>query len=195
MTVLDEQIWRAGTSTVTCVHVVPEHLVPTLWDIYITAFDQLRPMAAARQVLWREEFEQEMADPRVWKYLAFGADELPVGMATLTADLQTIPWISPQFYAERYPVEHARNALFYVPFVCTDPRRARAGAMWLLVQAFIERVAAAEGVVGYDVCAYNNEVVHFADRMDAWNRRLGAHDVMNLDSQNYYVAEYGQGVQ
>lgn len=195
MTALLPDVWVGAGVTVRCLDRVPAELIPPLWEIYLAAFEGLRTRAAARQVLWSEEFVTEMEDSRVWKYVAFDAQEEPVGLATMTADLATVPWISPDFYATRHPREAARNALYYVPFVCTDPRRARSGVYAVIFEAFVSRVAADHGVLAYDICTFNNESMGFGPRMADWQRRFGATSVEHVDSQNYYVAEYGQGVQ
>ena len=46
-----------------------------------------------------------MLDPRVHKYIAWDDDGVAVGMSTLTRHLETVPWISPDFFAYHFP-EH-----------------------------------------------------------------------------------------
>ena len=195
MTSVLPDVWTGAGVTVRCYDQLPDGMIAPLWEIYLAAFEGLRTRAAARQVLWAEEFRTEMEDPRVWKYVAF--DELgdPVGLATMTNQLDTVPWISPEFYAARHPQEAARDALYYIPFVCTDPSRARSGFYTMIFTAFVSRVAAVSGVIAYDICTFNNQSIGFAARMADWQLRFGARSVEQIDSQNYYVAEYGQGAQ
>jgi hypothetical protein len=195
LTALLPDVWTGAGVTVRCFDELPADLVHPLWEIYLAAFEGLRTRAAARQVLWPEEFAAEMADPRVWKYVALDRDHFPVGLGTVTADLRTVPWISPEFYAARYPEAAARNALYFVPFVCTDPRRARTGVYAVMFKALVSRAAADGGVLAYDVCNFNDQTIAFGQRMADWQRRLGATTVDQVDSQNYYVAEYSGGVQ
>ena len=51
--------------------VLPASLQDEAWRLYRDAFDCLRTAAVQRHVLYREEFDAVMNDPRVIKYLGF----------------------------------------------------------------------------------------------------------------------------
>ncbi|MGZ4524317.1 MAG: hypothetical protein ACXVXO_13025, partial [Mycobacteriaceae bacterium] len=67
------------------------------YDLYLAAFGPMRTRAAARNVLHQDEFFAEMNDTRVSKYVAWDADGRAVGLTTLTNDLHSVPWISPEY--------------------------------------------------------------------------------------------------
>lgn len=182
--------WRRGSLEVRTYDRVGPPLSDQLWPIYATAFEPLRTQAAARHVLTRSEFDAELDDPRITVYVATD-DDRPLGLATLTNDLDAVPWISPDYYRSRYPEEAARQAIYYIPFACTDTSRARPGVFWLLTQAFCAPAVETAGVLAYDICASNNASLDFARKMEVWYRRLGARHVEHVDSQHYYAAHYG----
>ncbi len=63
-------------------------------QLYRSAFEPLLTLTAVRQVLTEDEFEAQMTDERVDKLVAWDGDE-PIGMMTVTRELETVPWISP----------------------------------------------------------------------------------------------------
>jgi hypothetical protein len=107
---------RAGRQQVTVLTVLDEPTARMFWELYVTAFGPLRTRAAQRQVLHEDEFYEEMNDPRVWKYVVYDSSGQPVGLSTLTKHLDAITWISPEYYAARYPQHYARQAVYYLGF-------------------------------------------------------------------------------
>lgn len=157
------------------------------WGLYERAFGPLRTKAAARHVLTRAEFVSEMTDPRVEKHVARDADGSALGLTTLTSDLSTVPWISPEYFAARFPEHAARGAIYYLGFTVVDVA-VRGGTVFSdMIRSCMTEAVAAGGVCGYDVCAYNDEVL----RMDAmFTRTMAGHFPIThhrLDHQTYYA--------
>lgn len=157
--------------------------------LYVATFSPLAVRAAARQVLHREEFVAEMRDPRVLKYVARDADGRAVGLSTLTRDLETVPWISPDYFAARYPEHTVRDAVFYLGFTLVAPHHQRAGVFQVMIEEMIARVLAERGVCGWDICAYNEEVLGFSTSIAALIRRHADVTVGPVDAQTYFAAE------
>jgi hypothetical protein len=170
-------------------HISDAH-VENFYRLYAAAFTPVQTRAAARHMLSAEEFAEEMADKRVDKYVVWNDAGEPVAMTTFTADLTAVPWISPQFYAFRYPDESARGALFYMGYSLVDRERAEAGAFPAMIQELVNRVAAVKGVCVFDVCAYNDGrgVGRMWDRLTS--RGVGQVEV--LDTQTYYAASFAE---
>ncbi|MEZ5090899.1 MAG: hypothetical protein R2719_15045 [Micropruina sp.] len=112
--------WDFGSFTVTCSRSSRADLVSTLWPVYEESFGPLRVLAAARHVLTQDEFAEELDDPRIWKYIALDREGRPAGLATLADDLSALPWISPEYYAHKYPEETSRRAAFYNGLTSSD---------------------------------------------------------------------------
>lgn len=172
--------------TITVEHTIETDQVEIFYDLYRAAFGPLRTKAVARQVLTHEEFVLEMGDTRVWKYVAWDDQDRPLALSTLTRDLDTVPWISPEYFAARYPEHAARNAVYYIGFVLT--RRERGGHLVLqrLFAAMSEQLAADRAVCGYDICLFNNETMRFAHQIETLARRLAGASTELVDTQTYY---------
>jgi hypothetical protein len=160
------------------------------WKLYLAAFEPLRTRAAARHVLHREEFDEEMADPRVLKLLAH--DELgePVGLTTLATDLAAVPWVSPEFFATRYPEHAARKAVWYIGFTLAHPGRRSTRTFMDMIDALVAHLAANRVVCAYDVSRFNDDSLRFADNLRRHLERTQDVTVETVDQQTYYATTF-----
>lgn len=169
--------------------VLDETVAASFHGLYLAAFGPLRTRAVARQVLHDEEFFAEMRDPRVEKHVAW-AGTLPVVLTTLTRHLETVPWVSPEYFTARYPDQAARGAIYYLGFTLVHDSH-RGGRLWLdLLRSLVPRMVAERAVCAYDVCAYNNETVGFASNVEAMLHSAAEVMVERLDVQSYYCADF-----
>lgn len=158
------------------------------YELYLDAFGPLRTRAAARQVLHRDEFFTEMGDERVWKYVAWNEDGEAIGLSTLTQALETVPWISPDYFRHRFPDHAARDAIYYLGFVLAHPNTERRRVFEEMLLAWRERLIADRAICAWDMCAYNRDI-GFGDRIENLLRPYDV-EVVGLDSQTYYATQY-----
>lgn len=161
------------------------------YELYERAFASLRTRAAGRQVLHRHEFMEEMTDPRIWKYTVVDATERTLALGTLTRHLETVPWISPEYYQARYPEAAARNALYYFGFILADPSSKAPRAWWEIMEACIERVSADNGVGGMDICSFNLNKLRLHEQVGEAAQRIANGRISTLDEQTYFMVEFG----
>ena len=162
----------------------------SLYELYRRAFDPLRPRAAARQVLSEQEFKAQMADGRIDKYLAWEDETAPVGVVTLTRELEAIPWISPEYYAACYPDHWARNAIYYLGYILISRAVRRTGFLETVTRLLVEPMVAERAVLVYDVCSYNNQVLGFSKLIAETFRRCSNSEPRELDTQVYYGVDF-----
>jgi hypothetical protein len=160
-----------------------------LWDLYLLAFEGLRERAASRHMLTRSEFDLEALDERVTKYVAW-RDTEPVGLITLATDLTTVPWISPEFYAVRYPGHAERGAIFYTSLAVVHPSERLTDAFARLVAVAAQEVLAADGVFAADMCRLNTDVFRLDRAVTALlTRAWGGVQPVELDRQVFLAWE------
>jgi len=162
----------------------------SLYKLYRRAFDPLRPRAAARQVLSEREFKEEMADERIDKYLAWEDEVAPVGVITLTRELEAIPWISPDYYAACYPDHWARNAIYYLGYILISPAVRRTGFLETVTRLLVKPMVAERAVLVYDVCSYNDQVLGFSKLIAEMSKRWSNSQPRELDYQVYYGVDF-----
>jgi hypothetical protein len=162
-----------------------------LWDLYLTSFQSLRRRAAARQLLNRSEFDLEVLDPRVMKYFARTQSGRVVGLITLSNDLTTVPWISPEFYQARYPAHSARAAVFYCGIAMVHPDARSTRAFPQMVSMLGQDISAADGVLVADMCSFNIHVVELARTVTSTLRQAwGSAELVELDRQVYLAWDH-----
>ena len=142
---------RTGRQQVTVLSELDDTTARTFWELYVTAFGPLRTRAAARQVLHEDEFFAEMVDPRVWKYVVYDVSGAAVGLTTLTKHLETVPWISPEYYQAHFPQHFARQAVYYLGFTLVAKGARHLSSFATMLEAVADRVAADRAVCGYDL--------------------------------------------
>jgi hypothetical protein len=169
---------------------VDEETAETYYRLYRETFGELETQAVARQLLHREEFLEEMHDPRVQKYVAWSDDGTAIGLSTLTHHLETVPWISPAYFRHHYPEHVARDAVYYIGFTLVQ-REHRKGHVF---QAMIHRMGSvlveARAVVGWDICAHNDDGFSFGDHAARVLGRTGDVTVEPIDRQTYYLGTF-----
>lgn len=160
------------------------------WDLYLEAFEPLRTRAAARHVLHRDEFDEEMADPRVLKLLAHDEHGTAVGLTTLATDLAAVPWVSPEFFAARYPEHAARGAVWYIGFTLAHPGRRSTRTFMDMIDALVAHLAEHRVVCAYDVSRFNDDSLRFADNLRRHLERTQDVTVETVDQQSYYATTF-----
>jgi hypothetical protein len=170
--------------------VVEAERTARLYELYLDAFSPLRTRAAARHLVSWDEFSHEMGDARILKYSVWQSPDEPVALATITTSIEAMPWISPDFYASRHPAHAARQAIYYLGLALISPARGQYRLLERVVRAMVGECAAVRGVLAYDVCQYNDTVVHFGRRAEAILRRMAPVSVEVADVQTYYEAVF-----
>jgi hypothetical protein len=180
---------QARTLAVTIETEVPVETAEAYYELYRETFGELETQAVARQLLHREEFLEEMRDPRVHKYVAWSDGEV-IGMATLTNQLETVPWISPAYFRHHYPDQFARGSVYYIGFVLVQRAHRKSHVFQDMIQAMGSVLVEAEAVVGWDICAHNDEGFSFGDHAARVLGRTGDVTVGPIDRQTYYVGRF-----
>ena len=174
--------------TVTIESAVDEATARRFWVLYEKTFGELAIKAVARQLLHEQEFMAEMLDGRVDKYLAWDEHGEPVAMCTLTRHLETVPWISPQYFAHHYPDHTARDAVYYMGFILVDHEHRRAHMFIDLVRRIVDTLRDRRAVCAYDICSHNNELLGLGDAVESLITSMTEADVRVVDTQTYYCA-------
>ena len=156
------------------------------WQLYFQSFDELRYLAVQRHVMYRDEFDAVMADPDVDKFLLWGADGSLQGLSTMTNKLQSMPLVSPEYFAHRWPERYAAGLVYYIGFLGVHPDSHGTGVFGDLVRAMTEPVSMVEGLAVIDVCSYNKDRLHLP-RAIRWLASTWAPSVemTDLDAQTY----------
>jgi hypothetical protein len=156
------------------------------WKAYDEAFECLRAMSPCRQYLTEDEFHDEMRDERIIKFVLWDGDD-PVAMMLVASDLRAIPWVSPEYFAERYPQHYAEGRLYYAGALLTVPHERRLGNASRILLEVSNFLAERRGVMAFDCAGVNNEFLPALIRQVA--DQVGEYREDKLDAQHYYAIE------
>ncbi len=176
------------TSAVSIERTVDEATATRFWRLYVETFSDLATKAVARQLLHEHEFMEEMYDERVDKYLAHDDTGKAVAMCTLTKHLETVPWISPDYFAHHYPEHTARGAVYYLGFILVAHEHRRSRIFLDMVRRVTETIVDDRGMCAYDICAHNVDELGLADAIASLLQSVADIDVNTVDTQRYYTA-------
>lgn len=184
----------AGTSvgTGTSVHVVTrvdDETTQRYWALYQSTFGPLAVAAVNRHLLHKSEFMEVMEDERVDKYLV--RDDLTgeaLAMCTLTNHLETVTWVSAEYFAHHYPEHAARNGVYYLGFSLVGATRRRAQLFTQLITRVSRTLVAENAMCAYDICQHNNETIGLGNAVGAMIQSVAPIDVRAVDTQTYYAA-------
>jgi GNAT superfamily N-acetyltransferase len=172
--------------SVATMQIVAADLREQAWKLYLEAFDPLRHTAVQRHVMYDGEFDAVMADPRVDKYLIYDEDGTLQGLGTITNQMESMPLVSPDYFAARWPERLAEGRVFYIGFVAVHPNAHGSGIFAELVQAMTSVVAACDGVAVLDVCRHNHKKLHLPRMISILASTWAPHvEMVDLDAQTY----------
>lgn len=168
---------------------VDEATAAHFWSLYRASFEPLRTRAAARHIFSREEFYESLHDPAVLKYIGRDQDGVVQGLGTMSTDLSALPWISPDYFAARFPDQYASQKIYYVGIVLVHPEHQGGELFPLTMRTMLGR-AQQEGAIGaFDVCRFNDEVVGLPRKLQAAVDGVAGR-VQVLDVQTYYSVTF-----
>ena len=169
-----------------------EELLESLWGLYYEAFKDLNSLAVQRHLMYRHEFDDVMRDQRVQKYLCLDDDGTLYGLSTYTNNLDAVPLIAPQYFERHWPDHYAARKIWYIGFVAVDPKvQGKRHAFAELVEEMYMVAATQNGLVGLDVCNYNDDTRSMTRIFRMMVSRLS--DTMRferIDQQSYWLYEF-----
>jgi hypothetical protein len=171
--------------------IIDETLHDEVWTLYQDAFNELNTMAVQRHMMFRSEFDEVMGDCRVDKYLALDDDGTVLGIATYTNDLDAVPLIAPAYFEHHWPEHYAARKIWYIGFVAVSPQAQGREAFAQLVEQMYVVAATQNGLVGLDICTYNDDVRRMSKIFRLMISRVADNMRFNrIDQQSYWLYEF-----
>ncbi|MFB9178578.1 hypothetical protein ACFFX1_10600 [Dactylosporangium sucinum] len=160
----------------------------TAWQLYEQQFTVLNAHAVQRHLMKEAEFYYVCQDGNVEKWRLFDDHDQLVGLATYTNVLESMPLISPEYFAARYPEQYAAGQVWYCGFVCIA-NGADSTTFLELITRMYRQAAARGGVISLDFCGFNNDLAQLVKV--ALTRLAGGPDsgfqAVRADIQTYWV--------
>jgi len=107
----------------------------------------------------------------------------------LTADLSSVPWISPSYFAEQFPSHYARGAVYYMGFTLVRPSHRGVRTYHEMFKPMVAKMVAENAVAAWDICALNDARGLGGDGARLL-QSLADVSISALDRQTYYAGEF-----
>lgn len=155
--------------------------------LYREAFAPLEELSPLRQSMTDEEFRQEMIHESVIKLVAWDDAGKPAAILCMTNDFDRIPWLSPRYYAKKFPDHFAREAIYFFGSLLVHPARRGEHFLGELLKEAVRIVAVDSAIAAYDCCKYNVEVTKLPDIIAAVGEEICHFRREMIDYQNFYA--------
>jgi hypothetical protein len=171
--------------------IIDEDLHSAAWQLYQDCFEELNTLAVQRHMMYKSEFDEVMADTRVDKYLALTDEGTLCGITTYTNDLEAVPLISPQYFERHWPEHYAAKKIWYIGFIAVSPEFQGREAFAQMVEQMYLVASIQNGLVGLDICSYNDDVRHMSRVFRLMIARNSDNMRFNrIDQQSYWLYEF-----
>ncbi len=170
---------------------VRDGLLDDAWKLYEQAFRHLNTLTVQRHLMHRSEFDEVCWDQRVQKWLAFDDDGQLVGLATYTNILESMPLISPEYFARRWPEHFALSRVWYCGFVAVAPGSTGSGVFMKMITGMYQVAERDGGVIGLDFCRHNDQAFRIGKAIELSLRRISGGRVgpERADEQVFMIYE------
>jgi hypothetical protein len=155
--------------------------------LYRESVAPLAELAAGVQSFSDRELEEQLRNEAVIKLVGRDRDGHPQAFCLTTTDLTVVPWISPAYFARRFPEHHARRSIFYIVTIVVQPDRQ--GGLWAyaLLKDLTRVIAGRHGIAAFDCCRYNQEAVNVPELARRVAGRFCDVDPLEVDTQRFYA--------
>lgn len=174
-------------------HVVDIVLADKLWYLYDVAYRGLAELAVTREMLYRSEFDEAIADPsnRLW---VLWDDSTPVAMTLVATDIGSTRYLSRAYFERHYPDHMRRGAVHYIMWLVVHPAHAARGALVRLAREGMSVEASEGALLVFDSPEMNqpNLTGGFAEMAARSARSVaGPAPVHHLETQHYFAIDFG----
>jgi len=163
-----------------------------LWQLYAASYEGLADVAVTREMLFRSEFDETIADPsnRLW---VLWDDNSPVGMTLVATDIGSTRYLSRQYFEHHYPDHMRRGAVHYIMWLVVHPAHAARGALVRLAREGMALEAADGALLVFDSPEVNQpDITGGFAAMAARSARFvaGPAPVHHLETQHYFAIDF-----
>lgn len=169
---------------------LPDDENEQLWQKYDEGFAEINRKSPFRQSVHKDEFLRIIEEPTVFK--AVLRDDTTDGLlaaAIWSGNLDVFPWLSKEYFAEKYPADFNRNTVFYT--VATLSLSKRAGHMTKIMFEMARQVGEMRGRMLFDLCSELVEIDWQNVIVDVATEALGEPLVLEeLGAQRYFTVSF-----
>jgi hypothetical protein len=163
-----------------------EQEIGQLWKIYDSTFTPLNVISPCKQSLDFEHFSDALRSSRVRKYIVCKDTTGFVGIAMVTNDFKHTPWISEDYFKNKFPDEYEKSVIYYFVGLAIDNEfRGNKYALFLL--EYIIDDLPRNAVFGFDHSHNINPILHHFTKVIKHSHLISR---KHIDRQHYHVVQW-----
>lgn len=124
-------------------------LADKLWNLYELAYMGAARTIATREMLFREEFDELLADSSNRNWVLW-EDNMPIGSVLVATDIAGTRYLSQEYFDYHYPDHSRDNRLRYVMWLVVHPAYEGRGAALRLLREGLTHESAQGSLVVFD---------------------------------------------
>jgi GNAT superfamily N-acetyltransferase len=177
---------------ITVERIVDDATCELFLGVYKKAFAPMATRAVARQALTDAEFREEVRSESVLKVMGWDDEGEPAAMGLVATDLSLVPWISPAFFAARFPEYYERGAVYYFGALLVRPDAQGKGWAEAIVREVLAIMLRNRAICAGDYCRFNVEMAKVPAMVARTTGEIVPMRIDEIDTQHYfaYVPEF-----
>jgi hypothetical protein len=175
-------------------NVVDRTITDRLWQLYVTAYQPTVTETVTREMLYRSEFDETLADPlnRVW--LLWDEDQ-PVAILVIATDASATRYLSREYFERNFADHAQRAAIHYLIWMVVHPQYVTKGSVLQLAKDCLQLEAAEGALLVFDAPQMNQRterggVLEMMRRLAA--AVVGGAPVRELEVHRWYAADFAR---
>lgn len=167
-------------------------LADKLWQLYELAYHGIVELTVTREMLYRDEFDEAIADPsnRMW---VLWDDDAPVGMTLVATDIAKTRYLSRAYFEHHFPDHMRRGVVHYILMLVVHPAHTAKGALVRLSRDGMALEASEGALLVFDSPEMNQPDLTggFAEMAARSARTVaGETPVLHLETQRYFAIDF-----
>ncbi len=163
-----------------------EQQISQLWQIYNDTFVPLNIVSPCKQSLDFDHFVEALHSTRVKKYFIYKQNIGFIGIAMVTNDFKYIPWISENYFKDKFSDEYSKNLIYYFVGLAVN-KDFRGNKYALVLLEYIIDDLPRNAVFGFDHSHNINPILHHFTRVIKHSHLITR---KHIDRQHYHVVQW-----
>jgi hypothetical protein len=163
-----------------------------MWELYQAAYGEIATTDITREMLYRSEFDEVMADPTYRTTIVRDDAGQPVAMSTFATDIGATRYLSRPYFELRYPQRLASGRIHYVMWIVVSPEFKGRRATWDLARAALAAEAEEGTLLVFDLPESNqpNERGGGAEFFHRVASTIGDVGLESFGASRYYALDF-----
>lgn len=166
-----------------------------IWRLYEQAFRRLTDVAVSRELLFRDEFDDMLNEPknRLW---VLWHDSEPIAATMIATEIGHTRYLSPAYFERNFPDHTLRGVVHYILWVAVHPAHVAKGALVRLARDTFSVEAEEGALLVFDTPEVNQpeETGSLAEMMGRLSAMVSKGvSVRQIEVHRYFAVDFAQG--